>query len=251
MKLTLFITLLTFSCALCYNFHRNNRGHYEFFEDEDSENNEETKEPQPSIDFTKDWEETVHGKLGVGRGFLINYDGSRLKGPVSVEYKFNDGPDFQTKSMGNPDSNDVYDTTISIPIDADKVVIWFKNEADPPQYDSDYGKNYNFPITKPSIVFLEDWQEKQHGKLVPGGSFDLFYDSRRLKEDSQVVAQMKFLDDDVVGKTLVASNDSPYQTSEISIPQDAEKLVTWFYYEDEGKKHYDSDYGKNYSFKLS
>ena len=252
MKLALFITLLTFSCALSYNLRRNNRGYYEFFEDENSENNDVTEAPLPNIDFTENWEETVHGELGVGEKFRINYDGSRLKGPVSVEYKFNDGPKFKTESMGKPDSNGVYHTTISIPIDADKVVVWFKNEDNPPQYDSDYGKNYNFQITKPSIVFLEDWQEKQHGKLVPGKSFDLFYDSRRLKEGSQVEAQMKYVGDEVVGKTLVVSNDSPYQTSVISIPEDAEKLVMWFYYEDKGGiKHYDSDYGKNYSFKLS
>ena len=154
--------------------------------------------------------------------------------------------------MGSADSNDVYHTTISIPIDADKVVIWFKHDGEPVEYDSYYGQNYHFPITEPSIVFLEDWQEKQHGDLAPGGSFDLFYDSRRLNEDSQVEAQMKFVGDTVVGKTLDASNDSPYQTSVISIPENAEKLVMWFYYEDkEGNKHYDSDYGNDYHFNLS
>ena len=217
-----------------------------------SENNDVTEAPLPSIDFTKDWEENVHGELGAGRKFDVNYDGSRLKGSVSVEYKFNDGPEFETERMGGPDSSGVYHVTIAIPIDADKVVIWFKNDANPPDYDSDYSKNYHFPITKPSIVFLEDWQEKQHGDLVRGGSFDLFYDSRRLNEDSQVEAQMKFVGDTVVGKTLDASNDSPYQTSKISIPKNAEKLEMWFYYEDkEGVKHYDSNLGKNYHFNLS
>ena len=251
MKLTLFLTLLTFNCALSFKFRRNNRGYYEFFEDENSEYNDDAEGPQPSINFTKDWKENVRGELGVGRKFQIDYDGSRLKAPISVEYKFNDGSDFQTESMGNPDSNDIYQKTILIPIDANKVVIWFKG-GDPPDYDSNFGKNYNFPITKPSIAFFEGWQEKQHGNLVRGGSFDLFYDSRRLIEGSQVEAQMKFVDDTVVGKTLNVNNDSSYQTSVIPIPENAEKLVMWFYYQDEeGKNHYDSNNGKDYHFNLS
>ena len=255
MKLTLFLTLLTFNCALSFNFGLlgNNQGYYEFFDDENmySEYNDVDEGTQPSIDFTKNWEENVRGELGVGRKFQINYDGSRLKAPISVEYKFNDGPNFQTESMGTPDSNDIYHKTILIPIDANKVVIWFKG-GDPPNYDSNFGNNYKFPITKPSIVFLQGWQEKQNGNLVRGGSFDLFYDSRRLNEGSQVEAQMKFVDDTVVGKTLDVNSDSFYQTSVISIPENAEKLVMWFYYEDDqGKKHYDSDYGKDYHFNLS
>ena len=206
--------------------------------------------PTPSIDFTSDWEETVHGELGVGREFKINYNKSRLAGKVTVEYKFNDGPDYESNSMEESDDDGFYHHTVAIPIDADKVVIWFKNEADPPQYDSNFGQNYHFPITRPSVVFLKDWEEKQHGALKAGGHFDLFYDEQRLGEDIQVVAQMKFLDDTVVGKSLDAGNDD-FQSAVISIPGDAEKLVMWFYYEDDGGKHYDSDFGNNYHFNLS
>jgi hypothetical protein len=214
----------------------------------------EVNAPLSSIDFTADWKETVHGELGVGRDFQINYAESRLDAPVLVEYKFNDGPDFKSENLGDADSNGFYHKIISIPIDADKVVIWFRhkrNDDEGSDYDSDYGRNYNLPINRPSIVFLKDWQEKQHGDLAPGGNFDLFYDSKRLNEGSQVVAQMKFLDDTVVKKTL-QSDDSSYQTAVISIPDNAEKLVMWFYYEDsDGNKQYDSDYGKNYHFNLS
>ena len=205
----------------------------------------------PNIDFTADWEENVHGELGVGRQFQINYVGSRLQAPVIVEYKFNDGPDYQSKYLVNPDTKNIYHATISIPVDADKVVIWFKHKNDPDKYDSDFGQNYHFPITKPSIVFLNGWQEKQHGDLVPGGSFDLFYDSRRLKEGVQVEAQMKFVDK-VVGKTLDVSDESSFETAVISIPEDAEKLEMWFYYEEpNGTKHWDSRFGQNYHFNLS
>ena len=209
--------------------------------------------PLPSIDFTADWQEVVHGKLGVGRDFQINYAKSRLEAPVLVQYKFNDGPDFESEPLGNPDDNDLSHATISIPIDADKVVIWFKHENDPDTWDSDFGNNYHFSIDQPSIVFLDDWQEKQHGELVPGGTFDLFYDSKRLKEGVQVQAQMKFVDDQVITKALqISDEDSPYQSAVISIPDDAEKVVLWFYYTDEnGNKQYDSDFGANYEFPLA
>ena len=206
-----------------------------------------------SIDFTGDWEENVHGQLAVDEEFQINYDGSRLAHPVFVQYKFNDGPNYETELLGEPDSKNIYHKKISIPIQAEKVVMWFVHINDPDKYDSDYGKNYNFPITKPSIVFeRKDWVERLHGKLVAGGKFDLFYDSRRLKEGAQVHAQMKFLDDKVSTVALDVTDGSSYETSVISIPKNAEKVEMWFYYEDNGgKKHYDSDYGKNYYFALS
>jgi hypothetical protein len=212
-----------------------------------SENKNEAKEPKPSIDFTNDWKKTVHGELGIGREFRINYNGSRLAGHVTVEYKFSDGPDYESETMGDPDSNDIYHHTISIPVEANKVVIWFKNEGDPPEYDSNFGQNYHFPVTRPSVGFLECWRQKQHGDLGAGGGFDLFYDSRRLNRNSQVEAQMKFGGDVVVEEKLDTSSDSFYQSAGISIPDDAEKLEMWFYYvDDDGKKQYDSDFGNNY-----
>ena len=209
--------------------------------------------PLPSIDFTADWEENLHGKLGVGKDFQINYADSRLKAPVLVQYKFNDGPDFKSEDLGTADENGIYHATISIPIDAVKVEMWFKHENDPDEWDSDFGKNYVFPIEDPSIVFLADYQERQHGDLVPGGTFDLFYDSSRLKEGAPVKAQMKFLDDTVVEKALHIDEDVlPYETAVISIPNDAEKVVLWFKYTDEnGKTFWDSDFGANYDFPLA
>lgn len=52
-----------------------------------------------------------------------------------------------------------------------------------------------------------------HGKLISGESFDLFYDSKRLKEGNQVIAEMKFVGDDVVEKPLNVSVDSSYETA--------------------------------------
>ena len=221
------------------------------------------RDPLPSIDFTGDWKEITHGQLGVGRDFRINYDGSRLPGrptmygkpawKIYVEYKFNNGKDFKSEDLGSGENN-MFTKVISIPIEAEVVVMWFKHWSyyGGYNYDSDYGKNYHFPITRPSIVFTEDWKEDVHGELEAGEDFDLFYNSKRLKEGAEITAQMKFVGDEVVDKKLHAKENSFYQTAIISIPDDAEKLVMWFYRKGvDGNKHYDSDFGKNYHFRLS
>lgn len=250
MKLSVFLTLLTVSCAYSLRLGRKR----EFFEVFRRDDESVSSGPTPSIDFTADWKETVHGKLGVGKDVQLNYDGARLSGPpVYAQYKFNDGPDFETTDLGQPkeiDGKKIYQRKIFIPPTAKKLVIWFKNDEN--EYDSDFGNNYSFDITEPSIVFDAEWNEDVHGKLIPGDSFDLFYDSNRLKKGEQVIAQMKFKDDEVVSKPLDIDDDSEWETAVISIPADAEKLEMWFYYtKADGKKQYDSDYGNNYHFPLS
>ncbi|XP_028408364.1 uncharacterized protein LOC114530941 [Dendronephthya gigantea] len=242
MKLTLVLVLVSVTATFALNWGKK-RDFIQVLQDESSVS---------SIDFTGDWKEIVNGQLGVNEVFRINYNGSRLADPVFVQYKFNDGSGYETKLLGGPDEKNIYHTEILIPIDAEKVVMWFVHINDPNKYDSDYGKNYHFQITKPSIVFEKNWDERVHGKLVAGKTFDLFYDSQRLKEGVEVQAQMKFVDDEVLTETLEAINDSSYEIGVISIHKDAEKVEMWFYYEDDdGNKHYDSDYGKNYHFPLS
>ncbi|XP_028408400.1 uncharacterized protein LOC114530974 [Dendronephthya gigantea] len=261
MKLTLVLTLLAVTSTFAW--HLGKRDFIRRLQDENSVS--ESSAPLPNIDFTGNWEENVHGELGVGREFQIKYNGSRLPWrptmygqaawDIFVEYKFDDYSPFVSEELGDQPSDNIFKKVIRIPINATKVLMWFKHWGyyTSYRYDSNYGKNYYFPITRPSIVFeRKAWDEREHGDLVAGGHFDLFYDSRRLKEGAQVQAQMKFVDDDVLTKALDRTDGSSYQTSVISIPEDAEKVEMWFYYEDDdGNKHYDSDYGQNYHFPLS
>ena len=226
------------------------------------------KSAVPVLVCTADWKEIMKGKLGVGGALKIEYAGSRLSGrptmygkpawKIFAEYKFSDDGDVHKEELEGGQDAKVLTKTISIPIEAKKLVIWFKHWSyyGGTKYDSDYGKNYLFAITKPSIVFDSAYGETVHGALKAGGKFDVLYDSARLAKHAEITAEMKFAEHGhVFSKKLsgIVSIDkvTTYQHAVVDIPVKAKSVIMWFYHVVNGKKKYDSDYGKNYHFELA
>ena len=201
----------------------------------------------------------MKGELGVGGVLKIEYAASRLPGrPVSAEFKFSDDGHVHEEELEGGHDAKVLTKTIPVPFEAKKLVIWFKHQSKNGEikYDSDFGKNYHFAITKPSIVFDSAYGETVHGALKAGGKFDVLYDSARLAKHAEVTAEMKFAKNGhVFSKKLsgIVSIDkvTTYQHAVVDIPVKAKSVIMWFYHEVNGKKKYDSDFGKNYHFELA
>jgi hypothetical protein len=121
-----------------------------------------------TINFTKDWQENLIGKLSPGGQFTINYDERRLTGcrtsyrglpswQIDVGLQFEANGQVQYQSLRQGQNDYISPVEIDIPADAQKVNIWFENYGYDPYdtsgnnntryYDSDYGKNYNFQLS--------------------------------------------------------------------------------------------------------
>ena len=177
---------------------------------------------------------------------------------IYAEFKFSETGEVHSVGLDGPkmvEDQEILHKSIFMPYDAKKLIIWFKlwTYSGPDKYDSDYGKNYHFDITEPSIVFDKDWEETVHGSLKAGEMFDVYYDSKRLDEDKEIYLQAKFCEDcDVMTEMLLEVGlDTTYLTEVVPIPKDAKKVIMWFYHEVDGEKKYDSDYSKNYHFELA
>ena len=207
----------------------------------------------------------MEGELGVGGAFKIEYNGDRLPGrptmygqpawKIYAEFKFSDDGDVHEEQLDGGQDAEILTKTITVPFEAKKLVIWFKHWSyyGGIKYDSDYGKNYHFAITKPSIVFDSAYRETVHGALKAGGKFDVLYDSARLGGDKTITAEMKFAEDGDVSRKELATIDgaTSYLHEVVDIPANAESVIMWFYHVVNGEEKYDSDYGQNYHFNLA
>ncbi|MCC5661584.1 DUF6209 family protein [Nostoc sp. XA010] len=121
-----------------------------------------------TINFTKDWQEILTGELTLGGKFTINYDESRLpyfrtiyrglpSWQIDVGLQFENNGQVQYKLLRQGQNNYLPPVKIDIPINAQKVNIWFENYGYDPYdtsgnndtrcYDSNYGKNYRFQLS--------------------------------------------------------------------------------------------------------
>ena len=194
----------------------------------------------------------MEGELGVGSDFKIEYSGARLPGEprmIHAEFKFSEHGAVHSERLNEESDGKLFTETIFLPYDAKALIIWFK-QGD--KYDSDFGKNYHFAITKPSIVFDSVYEETVHGALKAGGKFDVWYDSARLGGDKNITLQVKFAEDgDVSSKLLTTLNQATsYLHRVVDIPNDAKSVIMWFFKVVNGKKEYDSNYSQNYHFNL-
>lgn len=132
----------------------------------------------------------MHGSLEPGKDVRIEYNATRLPNrdtrygqrawDIFAEFKYSEAGKVHTQRLEGPDKQEIMTTTLKIPNNAKTVIIWFKHHGyyNGYSYDSNFGKNYRFPITK--IIFTKDWREYVEGSLVPGGQFQVVYDSVRL-----------------------------------------------------------------------
>ena len=148
--------------------------------------------------------------------------------------------------------------SIFVPFGATTLTVWFVHWGyySSYSYDSDHGKNYHAQVSEsaePTIVFDSgSWAETVHGDLVKGGKFNVYYDFARLDDDDEVIhAVAKFYDDSEYTHELKGPiAGSHYLVTTYTIPQDAEKVILWFFTGQDDERKYDSDYGRNYVFPL-
>ena len=150
--------------------------------------------------------------------------------------------------------------SIFVPFGATTLTVWFVHWGyySSYSYDSDYGKNYHAQVSEsaePTIVFDSgSWAETVHGDLEKGGKFNVYYDFERLDDDDEdIYAVAKFSNDSERTFTYALKGPiagSHYLVTTYTIPQEAEKVILWFYTGQDDERKYDSDYGRNYVFPL-
>ena len=106
---------------------------------------------ETSIVFDSDWGETAYGELEKSGKFAVYYDHKRLGGANNTYAvaRYSDSSNYTyTHELKGPVSGSSFlTTTYDIPSDAEKVILWFyTGEGDERIYDSDYGKDYEFPL---------------------------------------------------------------------------------------------------------
>ena len=124
---------------------------------------------QPTITFTKDFRQLVHGNLEPGNPLVILYDAERLSNERSVDngtkawtirvfYKFTEQGEIHltdlwsetgeilTKLGDEPGEGTMMNCNIDLPADADHLTLWFLNtgKSGAQFWDSNFGRNYIF-----------------------------------------------------------------------------------------------------------
>ncbi len=158
--------------------------------------------------------------------------------------------------------------------DGKRLEIWFKaSDAEGcVQWDSNSSQNYSFAITRledlPVLSFNDNWSVEQRGVLKAGQAVRIHYDLNRATQcrtggyhgsaSWDVIAQFR-----VDGQTLAPqalsyskSWSERGQQDIVTILPQGRELTLWFensgyaYYAGRACKAYDSNYGKNYHFRL-
>jgi hypothetical protein len=124
---------------------------------------------RPTITFTKDFRQLVHGNLEPGKAVMIVYDAERLPNERSTDggqkawaiqafYKFTEEGEVHTTDLWSETgeiltkvSDELGEGTmmlcsIDLPVDADHLTLWFLNtgKSGAHFWDSNFGRNYIF-----------------------------------------------------------------------------------------------------------
>lgn len=163
----------------------------------------------PALTFDAAWNETASAPLVAGGSFRIIYDEARLP-HCRASHNGNPGWNITAfarfapsgklverelfvhpaKPDGSPDYYGWVQTqpVIAIPGDATAVELWFKNRSayhNPcVAWDSNYGKNYRFPVTatpRSTLRFDTNWRIDESGARLRGGKLLVRYDVTRLE----------------------------------------------------------------------
>jgi hypothetical protein len=243
----------------------------------------------PTITFFQGWNRIIDGNLVAGGQVRVHYEALRLSGcrgttstggpawSITANAQIDGGPVQSTIIAGhNPDgsapplSTDYGDAVFTIPASssAGELALWFQitNRWGCTQYDSDFGRNFRYPIAASSTAtlrFAGDWSETLTGRLTAGGTVNIDYALSRLPSCRQgyngfatwdILAHSRFDGGASTWVTVTRPNGAerlPVLTP-ISIPAGARELEIWFSSSDRGGcRQYDSDFGANYRFAIS
>eukprot|EP01106_Pelomyxa_sp_JSP_P011177 TRINITY_DN2939_c0_g1_i1.p1 TRINITY_DN2939_c0_g1~~TRINITY_DN2939_c0_g1_i1.p1 ORF type:complete len:276 (-),score=44.96 TRINITY_DN2939_c0_g1_i1:19-846(-) len=116
----------------------------------------EVKPATKTLTFLNNWEQQLTEPLKRGDTIIINYDSRRLPGDnpqcgkphIKVHYKHSDSVDVRTEDLMCCGGTALMSCTISIPLDATKLTLWFENSGPDGHtfWDSNLGNNYTWPV---------------------------------------------------------------------------------------------------------
>lgn len=132
-------------------------------------------------------------------------------------------------------------------------------------------RHFNEPA---SLLFTRDFHELRRGRLERGGDCTIVYDPARIipegepyrfgDPERQITGHLRFRDAGPVTDIILRSRvgllnhvpktfkaDGPMLTATFRVPDDAQQIMAWFTYLcRDGTALYDSDYGRNHTFRF-
>ncbi len=233
--------------------------------------------PEASISFLGDWNIARNGLFIEGGTARVTYDAARLpqcRGEVNGNpawsitgfAQVNDGPIQSFEAGGSSPSGGTAQPVVQLPT-AGRVAFWFQvtNRWGCSAWDSNFGRNFVYEVApQPRIVFDKAWNETVVG--MPGSAPGLLidYDLSRLPSCRatyaglptwEVLVWWRF-DGGAVQYTpvtkVVNQNERVAAPALIGIPSGAREIELWFKVSDRsGCVQYDSDYGRNYRWRVN
>ncbi len=236
--------------------------------------------PLPTLSFNADWTIQQSGSLTAGGQAIVHYDLARLSTcratymqfpawDVIANWKVDGGVAFSQSvtSETSPTTRVGIDITIDVP-PAPTLTMWFyeSDEYGCQSWDSNYGRNYDFPIEPgpPTVHFpWPSFDPSVGDTLRAGGPILVDYDIRRLSgcrghEDDamawDVIAFYSFDGGAAQSQSLttLSSSGRVQQPITFAAPAGAQTLTMWFENENSDRTctAWDSRYGANYPFAL-
>jgi hypothetical protein len=230
---------------------------------------ENTIDP-PVLTFHADWTASLSGTLVAGQSARIEYDVARLP---TCRATYNGLPAWGIVAQYNADGGWGHEANVTsgsasfiVPAGRD-LAIWFFNsdEHDCTAWDSDYGRNFHFPIAAPAIIHFHqlDYAIAVDGTLRAGNDLMIDYELARAAscratynglQSWDVIAHWRFDGGAVAGGSLSAPYNLAERESiplEIAVQTGARDFEVWFENTDyTGCDAWDSDFGRNFHFAL-
>ena len=223
----------------------------------------------PTLHFNADWTVSISGSLVAGDPARIQYDVARLP---NCRATYNGLPAWGISASFNADGGWGHSANVTtgqatfiVPAGRD-LNIWFFNsdEHGCTGYDSDYGRNFHFPIYAPPIIHFRhvNYAVTVDGTLRAGDDLMVDYELARspwCRQDYNgyqtwdVVAHWRIDGGDVHDFALTVVADVGRDSIPLSVfaPAGSRDFEIWFENTDRtGCRAWDSDYGRNFHFAL-
>jgi len=233
--------------------------------------------PEATISFRSDWNIVRNGLFIEGGTARVQYDAARLpqcRGDqnghpawsITGYARVNDGPIQSFEAGGHSPSGGTQPSVVQLPA-AGRVAFWFQitNVWGCSAWDSNYGRNFVYEVApQPRIVFDRAWSETVIG--MPGSAPGLLidYDLSRLPSCRagyngfptwEILVWWRFDGGPVQYTPVTKVVDGNVRVSSpalIEIPSGAREVELWFKSSDRGGcVQYDSDYGRNYRWRVN
>lgn len=234
----------------------------------------------PTVSFAADWSSHADGPITSGGKVRVHYDLARLPScraqymgfpawDILAHWSVDGGPASSIPvTVLNGTVRSAVEPIVDVP--AGKTLqFWFSasDEYGCTQWDSNYGKNFSFPLaapTTPTLSFRSDWSVTQLGTPKAGGTLEIDYDVARLPTCRStyganpawsVSVDYRFDGGPVQSAPLTQLNGSSAPKvvpALLAVPATAHSVELWFENGDVSGCHaYDSAYGQNYRFSVA